>query len=47
MIAPLKCKKGLFFTVTEKADVLMDTIFSGKLLNKKDFHQNFERMTNQ
>ena len=47
MIAPLKCKKGLCFTATEKAHVLMDTFFSGKQLNEVDLDQNFEQMTNQ
>ena len=47
MIAPPKCKNGLCFTAKEKADVLMDTFFSGKQLNEKDFDQNFEQMTNQ
>ena len=46
MIDPLKCKNGLCFTAKEKADVLMDTFFSGKHLNEKDFDQNFEQMTN-
>ena len=46
MIAPLKCKIGLCFTAKEKADVRIDTFFSGKHLNEKDFDQNFEKMTN-
>ena len=46
MIAPLKCKNGLCFTAKEKADVFMDTLFSGNYLNGKDFDQNFEQLTN-
>ena len=47
MIAPLKCKRGLCFTATEKTHVIKDTFFSGKHLNEVDFDQNFEQMTNQ
>ena len=47
MIAPLKCKYGLCFTAKEKTDVLVDTFFSGKHSNEKDFGQNFEQMTHQ
>ena len=42
----LNKQNGLCFTAKEKADVLMDTFFSGKHLNEKDFEQNFEQMTN-